>query len=57
VRVPALDMQLDVIAKPREQEVRCLHARYEGASSVSGSVRGEKVGGYCYVEMVGDWKA
>lgn len=57
VRVPALDMQLEVIAKPREQEVRGLHARYEGASSVSGSVRGEKVGGYCYVEMVGDWQA
>lgn len=57
VRVPALDMQLEVIAKPRAQEVRGLHARYEGASSISGCVRGEKVDGYCYVEMVGDWQA
>lgn len=50
-------MQLEVIARPHEQEVRGLHARYEGASSVSGTVRGEKVSGYCYVEMVGDWQA
>ena len=57
VLVPTLDMQLDVVAIPREQEVRGLHARYEGASSVSGTVRGEKVSGYCYVEMVGDWQA
>lgn len=57
VRVPALDMQLEVIAKPREQEVRGFQARYEGASSVSGTVRGQKVSGHCYVEMVGDWQA
>lgn len=57
VLVPALDMQLAVVARPREQEVRGLHARYEGASSVSGTVGGERVSGYCYVEMVGDWQA
>lgn len=57
VSVAALDMQLEVIARPREQEVKGLDARYEGASSVSGTVRGEKVSGYCYVEMVGDWQA
>ena len=57
VRVHALDTQLEVTAKPREQEVMGLQARYEGASSVRGTVRGEKVSGYCYVEMVGDWQA
>jgi len=57
VKVPALDMELEVASKPREQEVKGLLARYEGASSVIGTVRGEKVSGYCYVEMVGDWKA
>ncbi|MFG1412001.1 lipocalin family protein [Xanthobacter sp. VTT E-85241] len=57
VKVRALDMDLQVVAKPREQEVRGMHARYEGASSVSGTVRNEKVSGYCYVEMVGDWQA
>jgi len=57
VLVPALDLQLEVIAMPREQDVRGLHTRYEGASSASGTVRGDTVSGYCYVEMVGDWKA
>lgn len=57
VIVPELDMQLVVLAKPREQEINGLSPRYEGASAISGTVRGEKVSGYCYVEMVGDWKA
>jgi predicted secreted hydrolase len=57
VFVHALDMQLEVIAEPREQEVSGLHSRYERTSSTSGTVRGEKVSGDCYVEMVGDWQA
>lgn len=57
VKVSDLDMQLEVVAKPREQEVNGLSPRYEGASSVRGTVRGEQVSGYCYVEMVGDWEA
>lgn len=57
VKVPALAMQLEVLARPQAQEVDGLSARYEGASSVSGSVRGTRVTGYCYVEMVGDWRA
>jgi predicted secreted hydrolase len=57
VRVPALDLDLTVVAQPREQAVKGPLERYEGASCVSGTVRGEKVDGYCYVEMVGDWKA
>ncbi len=57
VEVGALGMLLDVVAQPREQEVGGLHARYEGASAVSGSVRGAQVHGHCYVEMVGDWRA
>lgn len=56
VKVPQLGLKLDVVAHPREQEVQGLHARYEGASRVSGTVGGEKVTGYCYTEMVGDWQ-
>lgn len=56
VQVPELDMDLVVVAKPREQEVDALSPRYEGASSVSGTINGEKVSGYCYVEMVGNWE-
>lgn len=57
VLVPGLDMQLEVVAMPQEQEVNGLSARYEGAASVTGWVRGGKVSGYTYVEMVGDWSA
>lgn len=57
VRVPTLGMELTVAATPREQVVRGLSERYEGASVVHGTVRGEPVDGHCYVEMVGDWKA
>lgn len=57
VDVAALDMRLDVVAQPREQEVGGLHARYEGASAVHGTVQGAQVHGHCYVEMVGDWRA
>ena len=55
VQVPSLDIEFEVTSKPREQEDTGLLARYEGSSSVNGTVRGEKVNGYCYVEMVGDW--
>lgn len=58
VRAPALDLELEVTARPREQEVvGALHARYEGACHVRGTIRGEPVDGRCYVEMVGDWKS
>jgi predicted secreted hydrolase len=57
VRIPSLDADLVVVPAPREQEVRGLLARYEGASSVVGHFGSEAVKGYCYVEMVGDWKA
>lgn len=56
VMAPALDLELEVTAKPREQEVAgVLHARYEGACHVRGTIRGEPVDGRCYAEMVGDW--
>lgn len=57
VNVPALDMLLEVVASPREQEINGLSPRYEGASIITGIIGGEKVTGHCYVEMVGDWKA
>lgn len=55
VQVPELEIDLVVNAKPQAQEVNGTSARYEGASSISGTVKGEKVKGNCYVEMVGDW--
>ncbi|WP_353816533.1 lipocalin family protein [Agromyces sp. SYSU T00266] len=57
VRLPDLDAAFEVVPHPREQEVKGVLSRYEGASSVTGSVMGEPVNGYCYVEMVGDWMA
>ncbi|WP_229398316.1 lipocalin family protein [Micromonospora okii] len=57
VGVPDLDMELTVESRPRGQTIQGLSERYEGASTVRGVVRGERVDGYCYVEMVGDWKA
>lgn len=30
--------------------------KYEGASTVEGTYKGEKVKGYTYVEMLGDWE-
>jgi predicted secreted hydrolase len=57
VKVPELALEVDVVAQPREQEVRGLHARYEGACRVNGTAGGKKVTGYCYTEMVGDWQA
>ena len=56
VRVPTLETELRVAAVPPEQAIGALHERYEGASTVSGTVRGAAVDGHCYVEMVGDWK-
>ncbi|XXX76430.1 lipocalin family protein [Sorangium sp. So ce134] len=58
VRVPALDLELEVTAKPKEQEVvGILHARYEGACHIRGMIDGEPVNGCCYVEMVGNWRS
>lgn len=56
VKVPTFDLLLEVSARPRAQEVEGLSPRYEGASSVRGTVRGVPVIGFCYVEMVGDWR-
>ncbi len=59
VKIPSLDAVLEVIPSPREQEIvsqfELLH-KYEGASSVKGTYKGQEVTGYCYVELVGSWK-
>lgn len=58
VKVPSLNIELEVVAKPKEQEVvGILSARYEGACDISGVVGKEPVNGRCYVEMVGNWKS
>ncbi len=59
VKIPSLEACLEVIPSPRKQEIvsqfELLH-KYEGASSVKGTYKGEEVTGYCYVELVGPWK-
>lgn len=58
VKVPTLDLELEVTAKPKGQEIiGALHARYEGACHVRGTVGGKPVSGRCYAEMMGDWKS
>lgn len=57
IKVLSLDIELEVIAKPHEQEVvGTLSARYEGACNIKGTVGTKPVIGQCYVEMVGNWK-
>jgi predicted secreted hydrolase len=58
VKIPIFDAVLEVVPFPKEQEIvsefPMLH-KYEGASSVTGTYRGKKVSGYCYVELVARW--
>lgn len=54
---PELGLDLVVTPSPREQELQGFLPHYEAASDVAGTIDGEQVTGYCYVEMVGDWKA
>lgn len=59
VRIPALDALLSVVPRPRKQEivskVPLLH-KYEGASEMTGTWRGEPAKGFGYVELVGIWR-
>lgn len=60
VKVPALDLdlELEVTAKPKEQEVvGILHARHKGTCHIRGMIDGESANGRCHVETVGDWKS
>jgi len=56
VKIPSVNADLEVVPAVRDQEIKGLLTRYEGASTVKGTYDGHKVTGYCYVEMVGDWR-
>ncbi len=58
LKIPEFDCEFEVISSPAEQEIAATTARrhkYEGASQVTGTYRGEAVKGFCYAEVVGDW--
>ena len=58
LEIPEFDCTLEVVTNPKEQEIVATTPRrhkYEGASKVRGTYKGEKVTGYCYSELVGDW--
>lgn len=58
VTIPAFDAKLEVEPYPQKQELvpNQVLAYYEAASSVRGAYKGKETTGYCYVELVGDWK-
>lgn len=58
VKIPALEGVFEVTATPKGQEISGAEtevgrAVYEGACTITGSYKGEKVTGLCYTEMVG----
>lgn len=59
VKIPDLQAELEIKSLIKEQEIVSsipfLH-KYEGASSIKGTYKGEGITGYCYVELLGDWK-
>jgi predicted secreted hydrolase len=56
VRIPSLDIYLEVVPTVREQEiVSTIDKKYEGACTLTGTYMGQKVDGWTYVEMVGKW--
>lgn len=59
VVIPELEADLTVKTVVDDQELifpeNDLYNHYEGASTVEGTYQGEKMNGYCYVELIGDW--
>ncbi|HZX07709.1 lipocalin-like domain-containing protein [Kribbella sp.] len=56
VKIAALDADLTVVAEPRGQErLGAFGGTYEGASTVTGRVRGKPITGRTYVEQNGNW--
>lgn len=59
VTIPSLDAILEVTSVIKEQEIISeipFLNKYEGASTVNGVYRGKNTKGYCYVELLGEWK-
>lgn len=58
ITIPDIDTKLDVRAVVKESEIVSqipFLNKYEGACTLEGTYRGQPMGGYCYVEMLGDW--
>ena len=57
VNIPKLNTNLLVNPYPIEQEIASEHiSKYEAASQVSGTYMGKPAKGFCYVELVGNFK-
>lgn len=57
VEIPKLDAHLSVTPYPVEQEIVSDHiSKYEAASQISGTYKGKRATGFCYVELVGGFK-
>lgn len=56
IEIPELSASLTVQSSPAEQELHFDDMpaldHYEAASTISGTIGGKKVGGYCYVELL-----
>lgn len=59
--IPELEADFTVKTVVNDQELyfpeNDLYNHYEGASTVEGTYQGQKMNGYCYVELIGDWSA
>lgn len=57
VKIPSMDTNIQIKPVIHEQEIQShFDNKYEGACTFKGIYKGEKVGGWTYVEMVGKWK-
>lgn len=54
VKLPEIDAYFEITASQKEQEIVSQFInKYEAASKVEGTYKGNPVSGYCYVELVG----
>jgi predicted secreted hydrolase len=53
IRIPQLDLELDITPYLDDQELNLAFIYWEGAAQVAGTWRGEAIGGQAYVEMTG----
>ena len=58
IRFPEIDAELDILPVVKESEIVSQMPflnKYEGASKISGTWKGQPIGGFCFVELLGDW--
>lgn len=59
VEIPAFDAHMEVSTYPANQELVSEYdsaQKFEGTSKITGIYKGNRVTGFCYVEMLGNWK-